>query len=399
MYDHCLPPEMAYANLLPGIGDAIDLFEELGVPWHCGIENGPGNNLLSSQVQCVNALLPMVHSADRIVQAFGSVVDIAEVLEIEPGRNLTFEYIGPTDYFNEGKGKPRVRGSMCTSVDAAFLYRTSTGSAELALVEWKYTEEYTTLRKPNPGFDKTRIGRYGADFAAPDGPVRSGLIDIEWMLDEPFYQLMRQQLLAWRLEKDHAEGADVVRVLHVLAPRNVAYQESLVRQQHQDLGASVDEAWARLLRTPDRFRHVDPAVFLDEEVTSWDYVDRYSPTGTGDLPRGVSVWRDDDRIVAATYVYGNGFEWCHRSNLIVDAPRDKAALAALPNREYFTCADDEKTMLVGPLEYACAFLRAVVATGLYEPDGLTSYSWPDQATQVVPTWPPLDLEGRVAANI
>ena len=35
-------------------------------------------------------------------------------------------------------------------------------------------------------------------------------------------------------------------------------------------------------------------------------------------------------------------------------------------------------MIVGPLEYARAFLRAVVATGLYEPNGLTSYSWPDR---------------------
>ena len=142
------------------------------------------------------------------------------MLEIEPGRYLTFEYIGPTDYFNEGAGKPRVRGTKCTSVDAAFLYRTSAGTTELALVEWKYTEKYTTTRKPNPGYDKTRIKRYGADYTDPAGPLRSELIDIEWMLDEPFYQLMRQQLLAWRLENDRAEGADVVRVLHVLPPDN-----------------------------------------------------------------------------------------------------------------------------------------------------------------------------------
>src|SRR6476620_7758054 len=55
MYEHCLPAEMADANLLPGNHAAVELFEELGIPWHCGIGNGPGNNLLSSQVQCVNA--------------------------------------------------------------------------------------------------------------------------------------------------------------------------------------------------------------------------------------------------------------------------------------------------------------------------------------------------------
>jgi len=49
-------------------------------------------------------------------------------------------------------------------------------------------------------------------------------------------------------------------------------------------------------------------------------------------------------------------------------------------------------MIVGPLDYARAFLRAVVATGLDEPDGLTSYSWPDRVSQVVSTWTPLHLD-------
>jgi hypothetical protein len=395
-YAHCLPPEHAVGNLLPDSYEAAELFSELGIPWHCGINDGPGNNLLSSQIQCVNALMPMVHDPVRIARAFGNAVDIDEVLEIEPGRHLTFEYIGPTDYFGEGAGKPRVRGTRCTSVDAAFLYRTSLGTTELALVEWKYTEKYTTTRKPNPAYDKTRIRRYGADYSDPAGPLRSELIDIEWMLDEPFYQLMRQQLLAWRLERDHAEGADVVRVLHVLPPDNQAYQTSLVRAEHRALGDSVDDVWSKLLRTRDRFRHVDPAVFLAQSITSWDYVDRYSPTGTGELPRGVSVWRDsDERIVAAAYNYENGFEWCHRPAQNFDsAPRDRVELASLPGREYFNLFDDEKTMIVGPLEYARAFLRAVVSTGLSEPNGLTSYSWPDQVSQVISSWPPLDLEYR-----
>lgn len=86
------------------------------------------------------------------------------------------------------------------------------------------------------------------------------MLPIELLLDEPFYQLMRQQLLAHRLEKDHAHGAEVVRVLHVLAPENSGYQDSLVRAEHRALGGSVDEVWAKLLRATDRFVHVDPAV-------------------------------------------------------------------------------------------------------------------------------------------
>lgn len=277
LYDHCLPPEFANANLLGDSQGAINLFLELGIAWHCGIGQGPGNNLLSSQVQCVNALMAMVGDPQRIIRAFGHLADIAEPLQIEPDRYLTFEYIGPNDYFDEGAGKPRARGSKCTSLDAAFLYRTRDGTTELALVEWKYTEQYTTTRKPTPGNDTTRIRRYGESYDAPDGPLRSELLDIEWMIDEPFYQLMRQQLLAWRLEQEGAGGSDRVRILHVLPPDNNAYQSSLVRPQHRALGDTVDQVWARLLRRPDRFQHVDPAVFLDEAITSSAYVDRYSP--------------------------------------------------------------------------------------------------------------------------
>lgn len=174
----------------------------------------------------------MVHEPQRIIRGLGNLLDIAEPLEIEPGRYLTFEYIGPHDYFDEGAGQPRERGSKCTSVDAAFTYRTRHGTTELGLVEWKYTEQYMATREPNPGYDKTRVKRYGDTYHAPDGPLRSDLMDVDWMLDEPFYQLMRQQLLAWRLEQDRAEGADH-RVLHVLPPENHAYQNSLVRPQQR----------------------------------------------------------------------------------------------------------------------------------------------------------------------
>ena len=277
LYDHCLPQEHANSNLLPDSLGAIELFKTLEIPWHCGIAEGPGNNLLSSQVQCVNALMPMVEDPDRIKRCFGDVIDIGEVLQIEPGRYLTFEYIGPHDYFDEGAGKPRVRGSRCTSLDAAFLYRTSTNVTELALIEWKYTESYARVRKPNARYDETRTRRYGDDFHSPGGPLNSDLLDLEWMLDEPFYQLMRQQLLAWRWERDQVHGAEAVRILHVLPPDNKAYQDSLVRPEHRSLGGTVDEVWSRLLRAHDRFQHVDPSIFLNESVTGSDYVERYSP--------------------------------------------------------------------------------------------------------------------------
>lgn len=276
-YAFCLPSAFAEHNLLSSVrSGARSLFTELGIPWHAGIADGPGNHLLSSQVQCVNALYAMVTEPGRLMTAFGDTLDIGEVLEIEPGRHLTFEYIGPTDFFGEAPDGQRIRGTHCTSLDAAFLYRTKAGVIELALVEWKYTESYQATRTPTPDKDITRAGRYLEDYQAADGPLHSDVMAFDLMLDEPFYQLMRQQLLAHRLEGIHAHGAEVVRVVHVLAPANTAYQSSLVRPEHQAAGDTVDAVWSRLLRRSDRFTHLDPAVFLDEHITSPDYVARYA---------------------------------------------------------------------------------------------------------------------------
>ncbi|MET3962827.1 hypothetical protein ABIE44_002761 [Marmoricola sp. OAE513] len=275
-YPFCLPAEYAEANLLPEVRDlALATFAALGIPWHAGVNDGPSNHLLSSQVQCANALTAMINEPDRIVAAFGGVVDIAEVLEIEPGRFLTFEYIGAEDLLGEARGAVRVRGAHCTSVDAAFKYVTSTGTVELALVEWKYTESYPSARRPEPQRDAVRVGRYEHLYLAEDGPVRA-LVPIEFFFDEPFYQLFRQQLLAHELERTGAEGADKVRVLHVLDPRNLAYQQSIVRPEMKEFGDTVDEIWTFLRREADRFVHIDARVFLDPNVTSADYVSRYA---------------------------------------------------------------------------------------------------------------------------
>ena len=218
-----LPAGAAEFNLLPDVREpAIALFRELGIPWHCGVSNGPGNHLLSSQVQCVNALGRMVADPSRIIRAFGSLLDTADVLEIEPGRHLTFEFIGDDDLLGEAVHGVRTRGAPCTSVDAAFLHRTTSGSTELVLVEWKYTETYSP-HEPEPAKNAERRRRYEHLLMAPDSPVDGSALPFDHFLDEPLYQLMRQQLLAYELEKRHAVGADVVRVVHVQPLHHAAY--------------------------------------------------------------------------------------------------------------------------------------------------------------------------------
>jgi hypothetical protein len=278
LVDHCLPAESARYNLLPDVRDgARELFDHLDIPWHNGVDGGPSNHLLDSQVQCVNALFRLVADAQRVQHAFGAVLDIDEVLPIEEGRFLTFEYIGEDDVLRESPGRPRRRGTMATSCDAAFLYRTSTGTTELALVEWKFTEEYRQKRSAQPAKDVTRRRRYAHLVEDSTGPLRGSLLPFDDLLDEPFYQLMRQQLLADQFERRRSHGADVVRVVHVLPPENDAYQASLVRKSHSALGDTVDDVWRQLLRRPDRFLHVDASTFTDPTVTSAEYAARYRP--------------------------------------------------------------------------------------------------------------------------
>lgn len=274
-YDFCLPSEFAAWSLLPEVREmAPALFAELGIPWHAGVREGPSNHLLSSQVQCMNALGHMVADPSRVARAFGGLLGTAEVLEIEPGRYLTFEYIGPTDFFNEAPGGVRTRGSKCTSVDAAFLHRTATGVVELVLVEWKYTESYRP-RKIQSDKDAERWSRYGSALTAADSPVRSDLLSFSNLLDEPFYQLVRQQLLAHEMEKARVHGAEVVRVVHLRPSGNQDYELSPHRSAQRALGGTTSEVWAQLLRSPGRYTVLDSGVFLDPEITSSEYVSRY----------------------------------------------------------------------------------------------------------------------------
>lgn len=280
--DYALPAAYASHNLLPEVRESVlDLFDTHKIAWHQSIDGGPSNHLRSSQVQCVNALGRMMADAERIKRAFGGVLDIASVRdfgEIDPaekGRFLTFEFVGLHDYFGEGKAGVLTRGSQSTSVDAAFGYVDKEGRDALALVEWKFTETY-----PNPDAaaarkEGTRLKRYTEALQRPDGPVAIAGISLADLFHEPIYQLVRQQLLAREMERDERVNAARVSVVHVLSPDNTSYQSSYVAEGLRARGATVDEVWQSLLRTPDAFAKLDPAVFLDPAVTSEEYVRRY----------------------------------------------------------------------------------------------------------------------------
>jgi hypothetical protein len=69
---------------------------------------------------------------------------------------------------------------------------------------------------------------------------------------EPFYQLMRQQMLAHELEKSRELGAGEVIVLHVAPATNQDFQY-VTSPGLRHVGKSVTAVWKQILRDPSRF--------------------------------------------------------------------------------------------------------------------------------------------------
>jgi len=221
----------------------------------------------------------MTTDPDLLKRAFSDVLDIQEVLPIEGDAFLTFEYNGGGhDYLGEGAGHGLVRGANSTSTDAAFRYLNADGVHELALVEWKYTEQYlgSKLSADRKG---VREKRYRGFWDDPAGPIEQDAVPYEGIFVEPLYQLVRQQLLASRIETSQSDPAQVVRVIHIAPATNQEYWRSLDRHPRRLQGETVREVWERMLRPSrrDRFRSIDSARFTDpaRALTSASYRARY----------------------------------------------------------------------------------------------------------------------------
>lgn len=266
-YDFCLPVECADENLFEGIRSAaIDYFRSppglhgggVAIPWHDGKGGLPSTHLCDSQVCCVNFLFALregQESATRLLKtAFEDCASSVPVQEGESGL-VEFEWVGDPSADLIGEGSPRTRGANATSTDAAACFVDDAGDRHLVLIEWKYTESYPMSEKVANKFDGnsglTRRGRYGQLFLDPNGAVNSDLVTLPDLGYEPFYQFLRQQLLAEAL----APGFASARVLH-LAPRaNTDFQAvTSAALRDRDLGGTATTVWGRLVRDPGAFR-------------------------------------------------------------------------------------------------------------------------------------------------
>lgn len=256
-------------NLYPTIRDEVfDFFAARGVQWwRSGASgdragySGPTRNLASSQISCINFLLPLLKIDGALLRLVRLMdPDVQELVAIsDPKGNsspLEFEWVG---YGDPLEGGPVSRGANQTSVDAFVVGKTARGNRAY-LIEWKYCEEY--LRPESKGKGKsgeTRRKRYQPLYGDPKSPFNGSVPFDEW-LHEPFYQIMRMLLLA---RKTVGIGVDPrtpiadYRVMVVCPSDNRDYLDAVasldIAKRFPNL-STVEAIVKAGLKSPDEFR-------------------------------------------------------------------------------------------------------------------------------------------------
>jgi hypothetical protein len=259
LYPFCLPLEFAAYNLFSEIRDeALDTFDRLGIVWHSSALQGLcSNHLCSSQVFAVNFLFPFVHRPDALAELLKPhFPDLARMLPIEGESFIAFEWIGEYNYLGESPklGSDRRRGAGNTSIDAAMMYEATDGRRIMLLCEFKYSESYGVSYKRFRSDGTDRVAGYRDFYYAGNSPIDITIVPkIENHLYEPFYQLLRQQLLATQIVETGIPDVDRVLVVHLYTKANrelTAVTSPALRQ----FGRDAYEVWRHIL--------VDPASFV-----------------------------------------------------------------------------------------------------------------------------------------
>jgi hypothetical protein len=253
---HRLKAGQRLLNLAPSIRKSAESYfgPPRNIAWHQHANHG-----LSSQACCLNFLMPLATQPEVLAKVIGNALGIEGItmlpIEYTEGQEpcyVAFEWIGGENYLSEWPvtGKP-TRGANVTSADAAVRFQHN-GKIETVLIEWKYTERYGAplASKGNA----TRIGRYADKMLAPSGPIRADLdLKLEDFLWEPLYQMVRQQMLAWRMEQAHEMGADRVTVLHISPRGNTDLRKITSPTLAQRFQEDVFSVFRSLLVRPDTF--------------------------------------------------------------------------------------------------------------------------------------------------
>ena len=198
-YNHLLAPGHEEENLFPGIrgpSGAVDFFAQRNIKWWDASKSkdggyAPTRNMASSQVACVNFLLPLAGVPGGLLSVLQSLdTDVREVVDIHhEGRHspVEFEWIGTNESLEGG----RRGGAYETSVDAFMIADTVSGQRRAYLLEWKYVERYLSGRPEYKGArasGQTRRRTYEERFKASFSSFNPVMApELDDFLYEPFY--------------------------------------------------------------------------------------------------------------------------------------------------------------------------------------------------------------------
>lgn len=273
-------------NLQPSIREAaVTFFRDRDIAWwrmqqgdDAASTGGPTRHALSSQVACVNLLLPLREDPVALRALLRAIdPEVERVLPIrysQGGRSfesfVELEWTGQPTL--EGSGQ---RGRFATSADALILAETRDGRRRAYLLEWKYVEQYAAGRCLGAGREgAVRRRRYRPLF---DRVFLGGDEAFEALLFDPFYQFMRLCLLAERMRAHRELGADDA-VLVLVRPReNEALRRRITSPALARVAGerpAIERAFRTHLREPAMFRWVSPgelvtAVTQERPASEW----------------------------------------------------------------------------------------------------------------------------------
>jgi hypothetical protein len=195
------------------------------------------------------ALRQWKNLADAVLKNIDSRITNAKVVD---DGFVEFEINGKKIYLNE---QSHTRGANSTSVDAVMVgeKENENGKNILILIEWKYTEEYNSENKYTP----ERYDIYNPILSEQDCPIK--IDDFEKLYYEPYYQLMRQTLLGWKMTEAGEYNCDEYIHLHIIPAGN---KELKSRITSPDLaGHDMPDSWKRALVNSGKYK-----VFSPEEL-------------------------------------------------------------------------------------------------------------------------------------
>ena len=249
----------------PILYEALDYFSDNNIKWWGG--KLPTRHILSSQIACVNHLMPFRKDKDAVLKILKGIDSrFEDVLPIPFDKDesyIAFEAVSNNDHLNEGQPS---RGHNCTSIDALIIGVDTENKTWLIPIEWKYTESYYDSPSKDKSSEKggkgeVRMGRYNSLIKNSKQLKSMPEYKSSMYYFEPFYQLMRQTLWAEQMincnESEPIKSEDYMHI-HVVPENN----SDLLDKRYRLSKKGMEATWREHLSDQSKYLVIDPVTLL-----------------------------------------------------------------------------------------------------------------------------------------